>query len=130
MPATDLDPLPVQQIPQHPAAREGELEVQLVHPTHDGEIGRCYGSGQGGDAAAADPERPCLLGDRQIVVAVDHRFALSSPALPSAPDKQSLVTVSSPTSHEAPSRRRPAQPTAAPNRTPRQPLPGAGPSRP
>ena len=64
--------------------------------THDGEIGHCYGSGQGVDAAAADPERPCLLGDRQIVVAVDHRFALSSPALPSAPDKKSLVTVSSP----------------------------------
>src|SRR3954463_9111497 len=48
------------------------------------------------DAAPADPERPCLLGDRQIVLAVDHRFALSRPALPSAPDKKSLVSVNSP----------------------------------
>jgi hypothetical protein len=30
------------------------------------------------------------------VLAVDHRFALSKPALPSAPDKKSFVSVSSP----------------------------------
>ena len=42
------------------------------------------------------PKRLCLLCDRQIVLPVDHRFALSRPALPSAPDKKSLVSVSSP----------------------------------
>jgi hypothetical protein len=74
----------------------GSSKWELVHSTHDGEIDGRYWSGQVIDAATADPERPCLLRDRQIVLAVDHRFALSRPALPSAPDKKSLVSVSSP----------------------------------
>src|SRR3954467_1488870 len=96
MPATDLDPLLGEEIPQHPAARERELKMQLVHPAHDGEIGRGHRSGPVVDAAAPDPERFGLLGDRQIMGAVDHRLALSRPALLSAPDKKSLVSVSSP----------------------------------
>src|SRR3954449_4420326 len=96
MPAADVDPLLGEKIPQHPAAREGELEVQFVHPAHDGEIGRRHRSGQVVDAATADPERFGLLGDRQMMGAVDHRFALSRPALLSAPDKKSLVSVNSP----------------------------------
>src|SRR3954453_11346370 len=66
------------------------------HPTHDGEIGRRDRSRQGIDAAAADPERLGLLGNGQRVRAVDHRCALSRPALLSAPDKKSLVSVNSP----------------------------------
>src|SRR5215212_5960159 len=53
-------------------------------------------SGQVVDAAAADPKRLGLLGDRQIMGAVDQRCALSRPALLSAPDQKSLVSVSSP----------------------------------
>jgi len=37
-----------------------------------------------------------LPGQRQFVAAVDHRFALSRSALPSAPDKKSFSSVSSP----------------------------------
>src|SRR5215211_3127142 len=96
MPAADVDPLLVEKIPQHAAARKREFEVQLVHPAHDGQIGRRHRSGQVIDAPTADPERLRLLGDRQIMVAVDHRFALGRPALLSAPDKKSLVSVSSP----------------------------------
>src|SRR3978361_1845793 len=96
MPSPDHDPLPVQEIAQHPASREGELEVQLVDPPHDGEVRRRHGTWKIVDAAAADPERFCLLGDRETVMAVDHRLALRRPALPSAPDKKSLVNVSSP----------------------------------
>src|SRR3954451_5523525 len=96
MPAADVDPFLVEKIPQHPAAREGELEVQFVHPAHDGQIGRRHRARQVVDAAAADPKYLGLLGDRQIMGAVDHRFALSRPALLSAPDKKSLVSVSSP----------------------------------
>src|SRR3954470_6842779 len=59
-------------------------------------IGRRHRSGQVVDAATADPKRLGLLGDRQIMGAVDHRFALSRPALLSAPDKKSLVSVNSP----------------------------------
>src|SRR3954469_3743587 len=96
MPAADADPLLVEKIPQHAAARKREFEVQLVHPAHDGQIGRRHRSGQVVDAAAADPKYLGLLGDRQMMGAVDHRFALSRPALLSAPDKKSLVSVNSP----------------------------------
>jgi hypothetical protein len=37
-----------------------------------------------------------LLADGQIVRGLDHRFALSKPALPSAPSKKSFSSVSSP----------------------------------
>src|SRR3954449_3909169 len=96
MPATNVDPFLFEEVAQHPAAREGEREVQFVHPAHDGEIGRRDRSRQIIDAATADPEHFGLLGDRQIMGAVDHRFALSRPALLSAPDNKSLVNVSSP----------------------------------
>jgi hypothetical protein len=62
--ATNLDPFLVQEVPQHPAARERELEVQFVHPAHDREVGRRHRSGQVVHTATADPERLRLLGDR------------------------------------------------------------------
>src|SRR5687767_5056617 len=96
MAAADLHTLGLQEIAQHPAAREREGEMQLVPPAHDRKGGRGHGSRQVIDAAAADPERLRLLDDRQIMVAVDHRVALSRPALLSAPSKKSFVRVSSP----------------------------------
>jgi len=47
------------------------------------------------NAAAADLQNFRLPGDRQIVLTVDHRFALSNPALVSAPSKKSFSSVSS-----------------------------------
>src|SRR4051794_7794908 len=94
--AADLGSLLVQEVPQHPAACERKLEVRLVRSAHDGEGGGRHRSGPVMDAAPADPERLRLLDDRRIMVAVDHRFALGRPALPSAPDKKSSVSVSSP----------------------------------
>ena len=96
MPATNVDPFLFEEVAQHPAARERELKMQLVHSAHDGQIGCGHRSGQVVDTATADPKYFGLLGDRQIMGAVDHRFALSRPALLSAPDKKSLVSVSSP----------------------------------
>src|SRR3954470_24052788 len=96
MPATNVDPFLFEEVAQHPAAREGELQVQFVYPAHDGQIGCGHRSGQVVDAATADPKRLGLLGDCQIMGAVDHRFALSRPALLSDPDNKSLVSVSSP----------------------------------
>src|SRR5829696_932244 len=87
MAAADLHALGLQEIAQHPAAREREVEMQLVHPAHDGEIGRGHGSRQAVDAAPADVQR---------VRPVDHRLALSRPALLSAPSKKSFARVSSP----------------------------------
>ena len=46
--------------------------------------------------APADAERLGLPGDRQVVLTVDHRLALSNPALVSAPSKKSFSRVSSP----------------------------------
>jgi len=48
-----------------------------------------------GDLARAI-EQLRLPRQRQLMVAVDHRFALSMPALPSAPAKKSFSSVSSP----------------------------------
>src|SRR5215207_5485241 len=96
MAAADLHALGLQEIAQHPAAREREVEMQLVHPAHDGEIGRGHGSRQAVDAAPADVQRLRLAGDGQRVRPVDHRLALSRPALLSAPSKKSFARVSSP----------------------------------
>jgi hypothetical protein len=41
-------------------------------------------------AAPADPENLRLTAHRQVIVPVDHRFALDMPALPSAPSKKLL----------------------------------------
>ncbi len=82
---------------EHPAAGEGVLEVQLVDPAHEREIGVRHRPWQIVDAASADPERLCLAANAEPVGAVNHRFALANrPALPSAPDKKSFSSVSSP----------------------------------
>ena len=88
MPAADLAPLGSQQASQHPRAGEWELQVQLIEAPHDREVGGRHGARQIINAAAADLQNVRLLGDRQIVLAVDHRFALSNPALVSAPSNQ------------------------------------------
>ena len=63
---------------------------------HDREIGIRHRARQIINAAAADLQNFRLPGDRQIVLAVDHRFALSNPALLRAPSKKSFSSVSSP----------------------------------
>jgi PAS domain S-box-containing protein len=71
--------------------------MQFVNPAHQHQI-------IGGDrpglvihAAPADPDNLRLSAHRQVIVPVDHRFALGkSPALPSAPDKKSRSSVNSP----------------------------------
>src|SRR5215213_6828712 len=88
--------LGMHEIAQHPATRERKVEMQLVHPAHDGEIGRRHGSRQVINTAPANGQSMRLAGDGQVVRSVDHRLALSSPALPSAPAKKSFVSVSSP----------------------------------
>src|ERR1039457_6422125 len=70
--------------------------MQPVETPHDREIGVRHRARQIIDAAAADPQNLRLLRDRQIVLAVDHRFALSNPALVSAPSKKSFSSVNSP----------------------------------
>jgi hypothetical protein len=82
-----LHPFGHQQALQHPRAGEWELQMQLVNPPHQSEVGGRHRPWQVVDAATADVQSFRLLGDRQIVCTVDHRFALNSPALVSAPSK-------------------------------------------
>src|SRR5262245_24813715 len=94
--AAHLAPLGGQQALQHARASEGELQMQLVQPPHQRKIASRDRTRLVVEAAAADPEHSRLLGQRKIVVAVNHRFALSNPALVSAPSKKSFSSVSSP----------------------------------
>ena len=96
MTAPDLAPFGHQQAAQHPRAGEGKLQMQPVKTPHDRQVGLRHRSRQVIDAAAADAQNLGLLGDRRIVRAVDHRFALSNPALLSAPSKKSFSSVNSP----------------------------------
>src|ERR1700751_3083161 len=96
MPAADLAPLQSQQAAQHTRTGERKLQVHPIETLHALEIGSRYRTRQIVHAAAADLQNLCLLGDRQIVFTVDHRFALSHPALVSACSKKSFSSVSSP----------------------------------
>src|SRR5271156_4806761 len=70
--------------------------MQLVNPSHHLKVGHRHRPRQVVDAATADAQNLHLLCDRQIVFTVDHRFALSNPALVSAPSKKSFSSASSP----------------------------------
>jgi hypothetical protein len=70
--------------------------MQPIETTHDHEVGFRHRTRQVVDAAAADIECFGLPGYRQAVLMVDHRFALSRPALLSAPSKKSFSSVNSP----------------------------------
>ena len=96
MTAADLAPLQSQQASQHTRTGEGILQVQPIQMPHDLEVGGRHWTRQIINAAAADLQNFCLLGDRQIMFTVDHRFALSNPALVSAPSKKSFSSVNSP----------------------------------
>ena len=97
MQPADPDAFADEQIAQHAAAGKRISQMQLVNPPHDHEIGSRGRPCAVIDAAAADAEEPGLRGHRQGVCPIDHRFALdNSPALPSAEDKKSFSSVSSP----------------------------------
>src|SRR5271166_2814327 len=96
MTAADLAPLGHQQASQHPTSREGELQMQSVETPHDRQVGFRHQPRQVVDAATADVQSLRLPGDRQIVRTVDHRLALSSPALLSAPSKKLISALRAP----------------------------------
>lgn len=89
-------PLSLQQPLKHPASGERIVQMQLVDPAHQNQIGRRRRPRQVIDAATADAEQPGLAGNGKVVGPVDHRFPLNSPALPSAPAKKSFSSVNSP----------------------------------
>src|SRR5450756_884638 len=62
--------------------------MQPVETPHDREVGFRHRARQIVDAATADVQSFRLFRDCQVVLTVDHRLALSKPALPSAPSKK------------------------------------------
>src|ERR1700692_1925718 len=103
MPAPDCNALAVQKIAQHASARERALQMQFVDPPHDAQV---FGRDRTGlviDRAPADAQNLRLAGNRENVRSVDHRFALSKPALVSAPSKKSFSAPTLRSSHEGPS---------------------------
>ena len=65
--------------------------MQPGETTHDREVGFRHRTWQVVDAATADVQNFRLLRDCQVVLTVDHRFALSNPALVSAPSKKIIL---------------------------------------
>ncbi|MGY3488041.1 hypothetical protein ACVW1C_005924 [Bradyrhizobium sp. USDA 4011] len=96
MPAADLAPLGSQRASQHSRTGERELQMQPIKPSHCREIVGRHRARQIIDAATADLQNFRLPGDRQIVLTVDHRFALSNPALVSAPSKKLCAALRAP----------------------------------
>ena len=96
MPAADLDAFAGEKVAQHAGPRERALQMQFVHPPHERQVFGRDRTRSALNRASADAESLRLAGDRQAMLAVDHRFALNRPALPSAPDKKSFSSASSP----------------------------------
>jgi hypothetical protein len=80
MPAADLDALAGEKIAQHARPREWTLQVQFVDTPHERQVLRRDRARPVIHRASADAQSLRLTGDRQVVLPVDHRFALNRPA--------------------------------------------------
>jgi hypothetical protein len=96
VPAADLDALQAQQVAQHAAAGKRVLQVHLVDAAHQRQLGLAHRLGVVVHRAAADAQQLACRLIGSSCFAVDHRFALSNPALVSAPSKKSFSSVSCP----------------------------------
>lgn len=86
--AADLDAFSLQHVAQHPGAREWVLLAQLVNASQQPLIGFRRLARNVVGAAPGDVQQLGLALDTQLV---DQFFTLNSPALPSAPDKRSIL---------------------------------------
>jgi len=85
-----------EKIAQHPGSGKGILEMQLVNPVHQSQLGISHGRWLIVGRRARHAKQLALPDDRQGMSSVDHRFALSKPALMSAPSKKSFSSASCP----------------------------------
>jgi hypothetical protein len=95
-PAIHREALSLQYVAQHPGARERVFQMQFVDAARQRQILGRNRPGLVVDAAATVVHNPGLTGDGKIVIVVYHRFALSMPALMSAPSKKSFSSASFP----------------------------------
>jgi len=96
VPPPDLHALQAQQVTQHATAGVRVIQVQPVDAPHEHQFGIRDRHRLVVHRAAADAQQLGLALDRQAVIAVDHRFTLSNPALLSAPSKKSFSRASWP----------------------------------
>src|SRR5271163_3019935 len=96
MSAANGDAFTLEKIAQHARAREGALQMQFVNAPHQRQVFGRHGARSVINRTPAEIQNLRLARDRQIVGGLDHRFALNRPALPSAPDKKSFSSASSP----------------------------------
>ena len=96
MAASGVEALPRQLVAQHARTHEGMLQVQLINPAHERQIGCADRTGQVIDRTPTDVEQFGLTCNAEVVISVNHGFALSNPALVSALSKKSFSSVSCP----------------------------------
>ncbi len=91
MPASDFDAPQAQQVAQHATAGVRLLQVQFVKASHQRQFGVGGRLGVAIYRPATDAQQLGLTLGRQSVIAVDHGFSLSNPALPNAPSKKVVL---------------------------------------
>src|ERR1019366_2725149 len=96
VPAADLLSFPLQLRGKLPGAVERPLQVQLVEPTHQHQIPIRYRTRFVVHARPAQIQQLRLVLHRHLSAPIDHRLPLRPGNFPSAPDKKSRSTVSSP----------------------------------
>src|SRR5579863_1588636 len=89
MTPSDPDALGQQLAAQHPRAHERMLQMQLIEPPHQRQIGGAGGLRQVVHRPPTEPQQGGLARYRQAMLAVDHSLAPSPPALLSARAKKS-----------------------------------------
>jgi len=82
-----------QHVPKHTGSGKGVLQMQSVDLSHQLQVIIGNRSRQIVHAATTDPDNLGLLADGQRMVTVNHFFALSNPALVSAPSIKSFSRV-------------------------------------
>ena len=85
-----------QQALQHSGTGKWKRRVQTINPIHQCLIAITDGPGAIVDSASTDVQHLGLVADRELVLAVYHRFSPSIPALLSALSKKSFSKVSCP----------------------------------
>lgn len=87
MAPTDPPACAPEEVAQHPGAGKWILQMEFVNPPHQGQYRRRDRGRLVVGRRAGHPKELALPDNGQWVGSVDHRFALSKPALMSAPSQ-------------------------------------------
>ena len=85
-----------EQIAQHPGTGKRMVQMEFVDPTHPCQVRGRHRRRRGGRGRPREHQKLALPNNWQGVSSVDQRFALSNPALVSAPSKKSFSNANCP----------------------------------